>query len=232
MMTEFGKIREDQHGYYIISTNEKGFAGKKLHRLIYCKHNNCTLEDIEGLDIHHIDNDKHNNEPDNLVAISHGLHSHLHNKNKTVPKEVRLKMSESRKGKKHSEETKRKMSLTRQGRPLSDYHIMRLRESHIGLKHSEETKRQMSIDRKGKKLTTQHKKELSKSTNTTGFFRVSKQKKKSCKQGFYYVYSYHDEGKRRKIASIDINNLKDKVVSKGLEWYEFDNEKNEGGVVL
>lgn len=190
MITEFGKIRQDQHGYYIISTNEKGLAGKKLHRLLYCKYNNCTFS-----------------------------------------KETLLKMSKARKGKKHSEETKRKMSIARKGRTLSDYHIMRLRESHIGLKHSEETKKQMSIDRKGKKLTEKQKRNVSKSKNTTGFFRVSKAKRKSCKQGFYYVYSYYEGGKRKAITATNINKLKEKVVSKGLEWYKFDKTK-EGGMVV
>ena len=54
------------------------------------------------------------------------------------------RLSEARKGKKHSEETKRKMSKARKGK-----------------KHSEETKRKMSETRKGKHFSEEHKRKMS-----------------------------------------------------------------------
>jgi len=38
----------------------------------------------EGFDIHHIDEDKGNNDPDNLVLIEHGDHMALHNLHKCL----------------------------------------------------------------------------------------------------------------------------------------------------
>ena len=61
----------------------------------------------------------------------------------------------------------------------------------------------------------------SKSKNTTGYFRVTKQPSKSCKQGFSYVYQYFGKNNKRKIiSSVDIDKLKEKVLDKGLEWME------------
>lgn len=70
---------------------------------------------------------------------------------------VRLKISQSRKGFRHSEETKRKMSETRKGRKLSDDHRRHMSEAQKGkqkpfytrnrkkgILHSEETKRKIA----------------------------------------------------------------------------------------
>ena len=62
-------------------------------------------------------------------------------------------------------------------------------------------------------------KKMSKSRNSTGFFRVTKQKDSCCKQGFKWKYQYIDEdGKQKAIYSVDIDKLKQKVLDKGLEW--------------
>lgn len=175
MRTEFGKIIEDKNGYFIISTNEKGFRGKKLHRLLYCKYNNCTLEDIEGMHIHHIDGDNHNNEQDNLVAISPGEHTILHHKNKIVDDETRLKISKFRQGLKASEETKRKMSKIK---------------------------------------------------NTSGYRNVYKNKNKRYKQGFKWRYQYYEDGIRKTIERVNIDDLKEVVIERGLPWEEY-----KGGLV-
>ena len=175
MITEFGKIIQHRQGYYIISTNDKGLIGKKLHRLLYCKYNNCTLEDIEGWDIHHIDEDKHNNKPDNLVAIPHGEHTILHHKNKIVDDETRLKISKSRQGLKASEETKWKMSKIK---------------------------------------------------NTSGYRNVYKNKNKRYKQGFKWRYQYYEDGIRKAIERVNIDDLKEAVIARGLPWEEY-----KGGMV-
>ena len=65
--------------------------------------------------------------------------------------------------------------------------------------------------------------------NTTGYFRVYKQKSKTCKQGFLFCYRYYDgEGKRKQIYSIDLDKLEEKVKAKNLEWRKL--EENNGGV--
>jgi hypothetical protein len=71
-------------------------------------------------------------------------------------------------------------------------------------------------------LPITHKVNLSKSKNTTGYFRVSKEYSKEWKQGFRYRYSYYDKNKKRKeIKGVSLEKLKEKVLSKGLEWIEY-----------
>lgn len=61
----------------------------------------------------------------------------------------------------------------------------------------------------------------SKSQNTTGYYRVSKNYSKSCNQGFRWSYNYREGNTQKSIRSVDINKLKEKVLEKGLEWIEF-----------
>ena len=96
--TKFGKakIYED---YYIIVGGVND--GKKLHRLIYESfHKVCLLPKTI---IHHIDGNKQNNCILNLEALTWGEHTILH-----------------RTGKKHSEETKLKISNSKKGRKMTD----------------------------------------------------------------------------------------------------------------
>ena len=62
---------------------------------------------------------------------------------------------------------------------------------------------------------------LSKTKNTSGFYRVSKMKTNKAKQGFTWVYRYYENGKRKSISNINIEKLREKVLSKGLEWKQF-----------
>ena len=83
---------------------------------------------------------------------------------------------------------------------------------------SKEHFEKMSKIRKGRKLTDTWKENISKSTTTTGYYRVYKDVSDRYKQGFIYTYSYYENGKRKKISSVDINALKDKVLFKKLPW--------------
>lgn len=67
-------------------------------------------------------------------------------------------------------------------------------------------------------------KKISKSTNTTGFFRVSKHKKSDVKQGFIYAYMYNENKKHKKISSVDLNKLEEKVKSQGLPWFKLNGD--------
>ncbi len=62
---------------------------------------------------------------------------------------------------------------------------------------------------------------MSKAKNTSNYYRVIKEKDLTCKQGFIYRYQYWEDGKRKRIRSVDINRLREKVLDKGLEWIEF-----------
>ena len=59
------------------------------------------------------------------------------------------------------------------------------------------------------------------STNTSGYYRVTKDKCPHCGQGFIWAYQYYDDnGKLKKVRSVDIKKLEGKVRNKGLEWRE------------
>lgn len=60
---------------------------------------------------------------------------------------------------------------------------------------------------------------MSKSKNSTGFFRVYKNYSSHYSQGFIYVYRYIDEfGKSHAVKSVDLKKLKEKVINKNLMW--------------
>ena len=69
-------------------------------------------------------------------------------------------------------------------------------------------------------MPEEHRKNLSKSKNTTGIYRVSKEKCKSYKNGFKWVYGYYEKGKRKRITSADLKKLEEKVKAKGLDWFK------------
>ena len=73
MITQYGPAYKRKDGYYQISSGE--YQGKLLHRLIYEDEFGSIPE---GFCIHHIDNDKENNTPNNLMLLSKSNHHHLH----------------------------------------------------------------------------------------------------------------------------------------------------------
>jgi hypothetical protein len=94
-----------------------------------------------------------------LIFLTKAEHKALHNtlffkgrtpwnKGKKLSEETKKKISEKiselQKGKKHSEETKKKISESHKGKILSEEHKRKLSESHKGKKFSEETKQKMS----------------------------------------------------------------------------------------
>ena len=102
-----------------------------------------------------------------------------------------------------------------------DHTALHMSDNHpfYGKHHSEKTKEIISKKNKGNKHSDDLKLTNSILTNTTGFFRVTKNKNKKCKQGFTWNYQYYDDdGKHCSISSVDIDKLKEKVLSKGLEW--------------
>lgn len=66
----------------------------------------------------------------------------------------------------------------------------------------------------------------SKSCSKTGYFRVNKRKDLTCSQGFIWVYHYKDDGGNSKcILRVNLKDLKEAVLQKGLEWKIVDKEK-------
>ena len=177
--TKFGNVKIDKHGYYRISSRKEGNNGKILHRLIFEDYHNCKLDKNDV--IHHIDGDKMNNHPTNLICMSRKAHQLLHHKGNNYA---------------------------------------------LGLKKSIETKQKMSEAMKGIPKSEDHKMKLSESQNTTGYFRVYKNKSNTCKQGFTWIYRYYEDGKQNSISSVDIEKLEAKVREKGLKWLKFEEGLN------
>ena len=75
----------------------------------------------------------------------------------------------------------------------------------------------------GKPLSKKNKKNISKSQNTTGFFRVSKEKCNRCKQGFAWKYQYYEDGRQKKIVRVNIKDLETEVKNRGLVWEVLNN---------
>lgn len=95
--TKFGTAKINQYGYYQISSYKEGNNGKLLHRLIVEDYYSISL--LPWADIHHLDNNRLNNDIENLVILSKSAHLSLHNKGK----------NHSLYGKKVSEEVKEKI---------------------------------------------------------------------------------------------------------------------------
>ena len=78
----------------------------------------------------------------------------------------------------------------------------------------------------GKPVTHMTKLNQSKKTSETGYFRVNKRKDLTCTQGFIWVYHYiGEDGKTKYILRVNLKDLKEKVLSEGLEWEIVDEEK-------
>ena len=54
--------------------------------------------------------------------------------------------------------------------------------------------------------------------NTSGYAHVTKQLDNRIKQGYVWVYTFKEDGKRKRITCKTIKGLEKKVKDKGLEW--------------
>ena len=126
------------------------------------------------------------------------------NKGKKFSKEHRAKISYAHRGKTLSEETKRKVSENNA-------------RYFLGKPCSEERKRKISETMKGQPLSWDHRLALSKAGNKSGYYRVYK-RKGNFKQGFEWVYKWRDNGKMKKLSSVNLLKLESKVKAKGLPW--------------
>ena len=73
MNTPYGNAYKRRDGYYQISSGIH--QGKLLHRLIY-EENFGSIP--KGFCIHHVNGDKNDNSPSNLMLLSKSNHHHLH----------------------------------------------------------------------------------------------------------------------------------------------------------
>ena len=135
---------------------------------------------------------------------------------------------EGAKGLKISEEARKRMSENHAD-------VSGKNNPFYGKTHSEEVRKIISEanigennHHYGKHFSKEHRLNLSKCQNTSGYFRVNKQRDDECKQGFKWRYQYYDENhKKIAITSVDIKKLEKKVKEKGLEWIVLSNNNEE-----
>lgn len=220
--TKFGTAKIHKTGYYVITSCKEGNHSKRLHRLIY-EEEYGKIPD--GCIIHHIDGDKLNNDISNLTVMTPSEHTILHHTGRKRSDESKRKMSEARIGKYCGENH----PFYGKKRPEISKRMSGENNPNYGKQHSDETKQKMSESQKRKLHTYATKVKQSKSKNTSGYFRVDKWKDSKSKRDFVWRYRYFDEdNRRRSIQSVSLDKLKEKVLSKGLEWKVIDEEKSEG----
>ena len=133
----------------------------------------------------------YNRPPEELIFLTASEHSSF-NKGKKRSDETRKKMSEAAKGNKnalghhHSEETRKKMSEANKGKQLSDETKQKIGEAQKGKKRSEETRRKMTEAHKGKKLSDETKQKIGEAKKGIRFFNNGKIniRAKECPEGF------------------------------------------------
>lgn len=111
------------YGYVWVYKPTHHFARKgavREHRLVWEEHNKASL--LPWTDVHHINGDRADNRPENLEAMMKGQHTRNHNLGTKHSEETKRKIglksigrfnseeTRRKKGKKPSEETKRKIS--------------------------------------------------------------------------------------------------------------------------
>ena len=212
--TKYGNANLTKDGHYRITSRKEGNHGKLLHRLIYEDFHKVTV--LSHVDVHHINKNKIDNRIENLILIFHGEHSSFHNTGENHPQygvpmkeETKQKIRLANTGHECSLEVRKKISNAHKGKVLSEEHKKKLSESHKGIVHTKESKINMS-----------------KSHNNSGFYKVDIYKEIKLKQGFTFRYRYvKEDGKESFLSSISLVKLKEKVISKGLDWIILDKDK-------
>lgn len=116
--TKYGTANIGHDGYYRITSSKEGNWGKQLHRLIFEDFYQIKLP--SNVVIHHEDGNKLNNKIWNLVPMTREEHTIIHRKCKKHSDETKEKISEVHTGKTVSEETRKKMSKAHYGRNNSN----------------------------------------------------------------------------------------------------------------
>lgn len=117
IQTKYGTATIGNHGYYVITSKKEGNYNKLLHRLIFEDFYKIKLP--ETIIIHHDDENKLNNEIWNLIPVTKSEHAQIH-KQDTIPQQVRDKILKTLKGHEVSEETRKRISLTKTGSNYSE----------------------------------------------------------------------------------------------------------------
>lgn len=111
-------------------------------------------------------------------------------------------------GKKHTEESKRKMSESKKGKKISGENNSMYGESRFGKDNP----------MWGKNHSNESKMKMSKNKNTSGYFHVSKIHEKKPGRTYYQYYYKDKNNKRKTIKRNSIEKLEIEVKNRGLEW--------------
>lgn len=102
-------------------------------------------------------------------------------------------------------------------------------DGNTGFRHTTKSKELMSKNSpkywEDKTFSLEHCVNQSSARNTTGFFRVSTQKDKTCTKGFMWTYRYRVNGKQKVIRRVSLKSLEEEVKRRGLEWKILDEDK-------
>ena len=229
------KCKQDLKTSYIENSIQKhGWNNFNWNILCECSPENLDIEEMKFIALYDTYNNGYNlTRGGDLKGIGNPMHN---------PECVK-KCRESNKGFKHSHETKRAMShnINRTG----FYHVFKEYDNKLvqGFTYRYESKTHKpvrSIDIK--KLESKIKKlgwewliinpelaektleesaiNVKKSNNShpNGYYRVSKCNDKNYIKGFYYRYTFSENGKVKYTQATRIKKLKEKVLAKGWEW--------------
>lgn len=101
--------------------------------------------------------------------------------------ESKKKMSETSKGRKHTEESKKKISISLSKRKHTEESKRKIGNYHRGRKHSEESKKKMSEANKGKKNSDESKRKISEKLKNRIFSEEHRQKISQSRKGMKFT---------------------------------------------
>lgn len=161
----------------------RGFCNKHLAKEVFTDSKLCTLDDCNNKHSGRGYCDKHlqrlrkwgdvNFVPDRKIAnakiakslkgrkVSQETREKISKANSNPSIETRKKLSESQKGKKHSEATRKKLSIINTGKKLKPETLKKMSIGLSGLKRSPQQRKNISKGRKGMKFSKKHLKNLS-----------------------------------------------------------------------
>jgi hypothetical protein len=205
--TKFGNATICKDGYYHITSRKEGNNGKKLSRLVFEDFYKIKLP--TNIHIHHVDGNKVNDKIWNLIPLSPGEHTSHHSVDRDYSDDFKRKISKTKNTTGFFRVMKVNTTDTAMGYKwmyrsqdnnqqtvITSVSLLDLKEKVIaeGLewKVLNETLAEKSRQKEIEYF------EFRKQSNNSGIHNVYKNKDKTCKQGFDWVYRFTDEkGKNR-----------------------------------
>jgi len=136
-----GTIRLKEKTYYTEIKTEAGW--RPLHRIVAEEKYGRSIEHNEQ--VHHLDGDRLNNHPDNIVIIKTTRHMRLHTIGKKLSAAHKKKIGETLKGHPHSNMHNANVSKGLRGHIVSPEQREKIRRSLTGRTQSPERKERHSV---------------------------------------------------------------------------------------